>query len=261
MVEPAPLASAAAATGPIDVRFGPTGRRRGAGQRRRLDHPPARRRLRARRLHGRDAHADHPDPQRHLSGGHRDVHVPDRIEPGPDPRLAGRPGHRAPVRSRRRCRPATAASPRRRPSPTAPEARPSGSGRSPSSSPSPRSGGCAARRDPPTTRDQLWSPAPPSGSRSSSRFRAAGASPTESPVAVAPPPPVDTSPVRRAAVASGPLVVRPAFTATMSIDGAPAPPPPPPLPKVPTHGIVLDQEGPVPVARRVWRSASRRTTW
>ena len=72
-----------------------------------------------------------------------------------------------------------------------------------------------------------------------------------SPVAVAPPPPVDTSPVRRAAVASGPLVVRPAFTATMSIDGAPAPPPPPPLPKVPTHGIVLDQEGPVPVAAPV----------
>jgi sortase family protein len=72
-----------------------------------------------------------------------------------------------------------------------------------------------------------------------------------SPVAVAPPPPVDTTPVRRAAVASGPLVVRPAFTATMSIDGAPTPPAPPPLPKVPTHGIVLDQEGPVPVAAPV----------
>jgi len=72
-----------------------------------------------------------------------------------------------------------------------------------------------------------------------------------SPVAVAPPPPVDTTPVRRAAVASGPLVVRPAFTATMSIDGAPTPPAPFPLPKVPTHGIVLDQEGPVPVAAPV----------
>ena len=72
-----------------------------------------------------------------------------------------------------------------------------------------------------------------------------------SPVAIAPPPPVDTSPVRRAAVGSGLLVVRPAFTATMSIDGAPAPPPPPPLPKVPTHGIVLDQQGPVPVAAPV----------
>jgi len=72
-----------------------------------------------------------------------------------------------------------------------------------------------------------------------------------SPVAIAPPPPVDTSPVRRAAVGSGLLVVRPAFTATMSIDGAPAPPTPPPVPKVPTHGIVLDQQGPVPVAAPV----------
>ena len=57
--------------------------------------------------------------------------------------------------------------------------------------------------------------------------------------------------MRRAAVGSGPVVVRPAFTATMSIDGAPAPPPPPPVPKVPTHGIVLDQQGPVPVAAPV----------
>ena len=72
-----------------------------------------------------------------------------------------------------------------------------------------------------------------------------------SPVAIAPPPPVETSPVRRAAVASGPLVVRPAFTATMSVAGAPVPPPPPPVPKVPTHGIVLDQQGPVPVAAPV----------
>ncbi len=72
-----------------------------------------------------------------------------------------------------------------------------------------------------------------------------------SPVAVAPPPSVDTSPVWRAAVVSGPLVVRPAFTATMSIAGAPVPPPPPPIPKVPTHGIVLDQQGPVPVAAPV----------
>ena len=72
-----------------------------------------------------------------------------------------------------------------------------------------------------------------------------------SPVAIAPPPPVDTSPVRRAAVGSGPLLVRPAFTVTISIEGAPALPPPPPVPKVPTHGIVLDQQGPVPVAAPV----------
>ena len=65
------------------------------------------------------------------------------------------------------------------------------------------------------------------------------------------PPPVGTSPVPTYRVASGPLVVRPAFTATMSIAGAPVPPPPPPVPKVPTHGIVLDQQGPVPVAAPV----------
>ena len=54
-----------AATGPIDVRFGPTvaaaALANGAGS----TDPPARRRLRARRLRRRDAHADHPDPQRH----------------------------------------------------------------------------------------------------------------------------------------------------------------------------------------------------
>jgi hypothetical protein len=73
----------------------------------------------------------------------------------------------------------------------------------------------------------------------------------QGPVAIAPPAPVDTSPVRRAAVGSGPVVVRPAFTATISIKGALAPPPPPPVPKVPTHGIVLDHQGPVPVAAPV----------
>ena len=71
------------------------------------------------------------------------------------------------------------------------------------------------------------------------------------PVAVAAPPPADTSPARRVAVGSGPLVLRPAFTAAMSIDGAPPPPPPPLDPKVPTHGIVLDPQGPVPVAAPV----------
>ena len=73
----------------------------------------------------------------------------------------------------------------------------------------------------------------------------------ESPVVIAPPPPADTSPVRRATVGSGPLVVRPAFTATISIEGVPTPPAPPPVPKVPTHGIVLDQQGSVPVAAPV----------
>jgi Sortase domain len=72
-----------------------------------------------------------------------------------------------------------------------------------------------------------------------------------SPVAVAPPPPVDPSPARRVAVRSGPVVVRPAFTSTPSIEGAPTPPPPPPVPKVPTHGIVLDQQGPVPITSPV----------
>jgi Sortase domain len=70
-------------------------------------------------------------------------------------------------------------------------------------------------------------------------------------VTIGPPPPVATSPVRRAAVGSGPLVVRPAFTARMSFDGSPAPPPPPAVPRVPTHGIVLDLQGPVPIAAPV----------
>jgi len=73
----------------------------------------------------------------------------------------------------------------------------------------------------------------------------------QSVVAIGPPPPVDTSPVRRAVVGSGSLVVRPAFTATISLEGSPAPTPPPPVPRVPTHGIVLDQQGPVPIAAPV----------
>lgn len=72
-----------------------------------------------------------------------------------------------------------------------------------------------------------------------------------SPVAVAPPPPVDPSPARRVAVGSGPVIVRPVFVATPTMEGVALTPAPPPVPKVPTHGIVLDQQGPVPITAPV----------
>ena len=91
------------------------------------------------------------------------------------------------------------------------------------------------------------SPAPPSGSRSSSRFRAAGASPTGAPSPSRRPTGrhvAGTS--RRGRLGSPP---RPPRLHRHDVDRRRTrPPPPPPLPKVPTHGIVLDQQGSVPVA-------------
>jgi hypothetical protein len=70
-------------------------------------------------------------------------------------------------------------------------------------------------------------------------------------VRVSPLAPHEGPPAERMVVGSGPLLLRPTFAGAVTAVGQAGPPAPPLVPKVPTHGIVLDDQGPVPVAAPV----------